>query len=793
MAKHPDMQAMIKKRDDEAKPDLPSFKDLDEGLLVREQSSTDMERGMEQRSQDMEAEQLRVQNSMFDEAFVQRERERGLHNLQNLREVILKQEFVYGSIMAKVSQGQSEEAPQKVRKETIHTDSREGFHKASPYPVQDEDTVRIQHACNTANELSRRQLRKDLQQRNHDGIAVEEAEHLGSLIAKHEAQDRQVARRQQQIFERQVQRTIILQQRRNEQQKILKELQRDQDHRFEVLQLKHHPAAVSRKSHNASHIASQSKLPSPPPGEPAKMHRTTSEPIYNEIVQSHKIYTNTLAKWRDFESDNERRTEAYWRKMLHGEVRRKDAKPEARKAAAVFQQAAKTITTIRGFVKKVATTADVPDPGSGIDDELEAVDTVEISEEPSFSFEKISGRASSSSDLGNSRSLYEARRNTVKAYHQELEQRAQEKFEKDQNKLEEKRRLGKEAQNKKAATAGDAVKAWEKRNSVTAEKRKELSMRNDGEFAAKMSAAEQRMTERQDTLEQSLRNMTSTRTQMQAKNKASAMSTLEDKVNTFKTKQAEMDEKGAELLDVRMKNHARRTSDGYAEEAKQRYVQKQKNEAEFKKKTAEEIHAKAQRLEDAMKRIRKEPSSSRLDGDSAKALDRQRLLQQDKARDGPTKGPPPELALPPDLALSPHLFLSPKSARTPASGKSDFNATSPASRADLQSSRTSCPRVDELELEMMGVAARTSPKSSRTAASKANHTPSSTFSMNGALGSFDANLGNSGGDVGSYRSDNESDDESEGECNFLEDIRVQSSKWLQDMRSNAERNPACAV
>merc|ERR1719443_1187919 len=132
------------------------------------------------------------------------------------------------------------------------------------------------------------------------------------------------------------------------------------------------------------------------------------------------------------------------------------------------------------------------------------------------------------------------------------------------------------------------------------------------------------MTERQDNLEQALKNMTSTRTQMQTKNKDSAMRNLEDKVNTFKTKQAELDEKGAELFDVRMKNHARRTGDGYAEEAKQRYVQKQKNEAEFKKKTAEEINAKAQRLEDAMKRIRKEPR----DGDSAKALDRQRLLQQ---------------------------------------------------------------------------------------------------------------------------------------------------------------------
>merc|ERR1711988_27242 len=84
-----------------------------------------------------------------------------------------------------------------------------------------------------------------VQQRQREN-AAKDAKYKGDLMRMHEVQDRNAALRLQERVEKQMERTFIAQQKRNEQQKMLKEIQRSQDHQFELLQLKHHPHSVSR-------------------------------------------------------------------------------------------------------------------------------------------------------------------------------------------------------------------------------------------------------------------------------------------------------------------------------------------------------------------------------------------------------------------------------------------------------------------------------------------------------------------------------------------------------------------
>merc|ERR1712014_300598 len=102
----------------------------------------------------------------------------------------------------------------------------------------------------------------------------------------------------------------------------------------------------------------------------------------------------------------------------------------------------------------------------------------------------MSGRATSSVDPGSpSNAQYQARLESVKRHHDDLEQKAREKAERDQIKNEERRRRGKEELDRKAAKAGESVKAWEKKSADTVERRQQLAIKNDGEFDAKMAAA----------------------------------------------------------------------------------------------------------------------------------------------------------------------------------------------------------------------------------------------------------------------------------------------------------------
>lgn len=787
----PSAMERVQNRDLQSKVVAPSTKEFDDYQPVRAQAQSDLDRSMETLNQSMEAEMQRVEECpdqhLFGEGTVETEKMRGDENIANIRGIVDMQDQVYRSIMSKVKE--TEEAPETRRYEKTRSESQGNY--VEPYQVEEGDTVRVKNACNVANQISRAQIKKDLHQRRRQVLAADEAKFIDSLREKHKLIDENVARSQHARVEKQMERTVIAQQKRNEQQKMMKEIQRSQDHQFELLQLKHHPSG--RKLPALSHSASASQAPAAPAGEPVKLNRHMSEPIFRDISSSHKLYSTTLERWRTFEADNERRTDAYWRKMLQGESRKQalaPSKPESK--LHLFKNAAKTITTIRSFMKKATGSFAAPGAGEAYSDDedtLQAVDTTHLSE---LSFEMHSGRqASVSNDGGNDlRQNYLRRLDSVKSFKQDLERQAIEKAERDAIKLAEKQRLGREEQMKKAAKAGDYCKEWEKRSEASSQRRQELAIQNDGACFVKMTAAQQRLEDMEAAQAQERCAIADSRSQVLMSVKAASDKRLDDSVKSFKAKQDDKDERGNELLNNRLQSQYKRAQNSHMDLVMQKHAQKQQNELAFRKQTEQEIKHKQERQANAMRRVEKRPREAS-QRDQKQAMDRMRVVRSDKGRDNPDRAPPAELRLPPDLALPPELSLSPKArgGRTPTFALNEQESPGAASQQTFGGSRGSPIAMDMLEEEeMISVISRRQKDFQRQSVSTksgrpAGHTPSSLLSASGGMGS-DAKLGASAGSS-SRRSSNDSDNEdeaSEGESQFLEDLRSKSSKWLTQMR-----------
>jgi len=776
------MSEKIKMREAEAKLLLvPSTKEFDVYQPLHEQSKQDLERSMDGLKESMDAEKIRVQECpdqhLFGEESMEKDRLRGVENMAKLKGIVDLQDEVYRSIMVKVKA--TEEAPDWRKNEKTRADCRK-ITDADPYQMEQGDTVRVQNACAIANHRVRRQARQDIHQQHRLRMAADDAKYYDSLREKHKLVEEQAARSQKARVEKQMQKTFVAQQKRNEQQKMLKEIQRSQDHQFELLQLKHHPEAVSTiKLPALSRSASKPQIPA---GEPVTLNRHMSEPIYRDITNSHNLYSTTLERWRTFEADNERRTDAYWRKMVHGENRRTATKPESKMH--VFRSAAKamkTMNTIRKFMKR-GKSVTLPDAGedTGYDDEeymLEAVDTSHMSE---TSFEMTSGSASPShAGQGELRSKYSRRLSVVQDFHEDLERQNIEKAERDRLRLEEKQRLGRAYQQSKADKAGEYCSAWEKKSEASSVRRQTLAVQNQGECDVKMTAAQQRLDEIDDNQHRERMAMGDNKSQLQMANKASADKQMDDTVTGFKATQEQKQERGAELLEGRLKQAYKRANSGCTDVARQMHALKEQNEREFRKKTADGIKAKQERQAEVMKRVRKsvaEPAQR----DQTQAMERLRLVRKDKGRDVPNRAPPAELRLPPELALSPRLSLSPKrltGGSSPATW-TDAGQGSPGRAAD-----SSPNGLDVLEQDTMKVISRRSKDLSYS--TRKPTTPTSFLSASGGSAFSDANLGASAGSGSS----NDSDDEaSDGEAQFLEDLRSKSGKWLQQMRKATENH-----
>jgi len=677
---------------------------------------------------------------------VEEEREITLANITRMQEISASHEAGYKKMLTKIRETDSDTAAR------VLAESAAAKKGDVPFPFEEvqlggrgrSNPERLLNACTVANELVQRRSRQDRFQRRRRSCINEEVKKLDVLQRKHEEADKRAVSRQKELTEKQAEKTCAAQQRRGENQKLLKEIQKFQDHQFEKLQLKHHPEAVSTQKKGNHHQAVSSTSPPSLPSSSAPLdaeedpQSPTEEPVHRRQVQSHKLYRKTLDKWNVYVSDNERRTEAFWLKMLDGQPREKRGPSRLTTA---FRKTVQGLCTVHGFLTKT----------HGPSEDLE------ISSDLEDDGHLLMSPASLNSPSTAAPTTYEDRLERVRSYQADLQKEALEKRDRDTAALEHKQQKGKEEMRMKAERAKSHNSTWEKKSVLSSTKRETLAVRSDADFMAKLVRQKK---EREEVLERKNEEMDalkSLKTTHSLNVKASGKMHHESMKDAFKEKQAAKHERlaGDLTLTIKAAEQSPKASD-YNELAKGKVAIKSASEEAFSLSTAKSIEMKGQRAAKMKLQVLKPRTPM-------EALGRQRALHKEKGGHG-ARVPPPELTLTPgwyaeheDLGL-----------------------------ADMMTSFASCgSSMHHQESLSSNITVVTSLSSSGSSVTFNNKLPPPvnvgrlTLSSPGGDGSQCAS-------GRSHRSSAHSSEEDDLEAAFLSELQHRSAKWLDVLRQKEE-------
>lgn len=675
------------------------------------------------------------ENDGSNEESVEEERARTHENMTRMQAIVGRQEAVYNGMMKFIAEHDDDHKAQ------VEAASSAAKRVARPYEIEAVKVTekgmfsptRMYNACNVANEFVSREVRHDKFQRRKRDLVQQQNKRNQVLTRTHEASDKLAVLRQQQMKQAQQERTLVAQQKRGEAQKMLKEIHRHQDQSFEKLQLKHHPDAVS---HEKATTRRKKKAPSPPPSRPGTSPVTSEaavqdndginvaeEPVYRDRVKSHELYNEHLVNWRTFVAENEKRTEAHWRKILPG------GKPPAKatRSSILFQRATTKICGVNDLLRKSFSMANVPSSA------FECTE-LDLEETDSGQSPPMLSRTWSAE--------YPLRLERVQSHHLDLEGKAREKLENDKNFLEEKRRRGKGEVNEKAGKARETVLAWEQRNAATAAERKRMAVVTDDEIVQKAAAYKAYKDDFDRRIDEERSNVSAYKKQQALANKARALDTEEEFQERIQEKQELTNESLNKFLELRAEHHANMKGEDYQAMVAGKIAAKKAVVKAFQRSTTMEIEMKQQRHEQAKKKVAKK-SLSHQHAYPMEAVQRRREVRKETPK---SRSTPAELTLLPGDTL-PEPFLSPEELLA------DHNLESPL---------PSPPP---------------SPAKSPMRRSVSSSTPAPPVKLPEAADPDQKS--DSDGEEREESSDSDGD-------RLLEDLQSRSAKWLQDLRRKSE-------
>lgn len=555
------------------------------------------------------------------EISAEEEREISLANITRMQEIAASHEAGFKRLMMKIRVNDLEHAAQIVADAAAEKKSH------IPFPIEDvligrgrANPERLHNACRVANELEQRRCRDERFQRRRRACMNEEINKIEMLESRHEEADKRVASCQKELIEKQAEKTCVSQQRHGEQQKMLKEIQRFQDQQFEKLQLKHHPEAVStstatKHDHTVSALSSR-PMSSAPPDLDAEPQSPTAEPVHRRQVQSRGLYKKTLDKWNVFVTENERRTDAYWSKMLDGQPRKKKSSANIN----MFRKSVHGVCTIQKFLGTTHASTNMLLLGETQDEDEEPVEALPCTTA--------------------SPATYEDRLERIRSYQADLDQQAFEKRQRDTATLESKQKKNKEELRRKAEKAKHQNSAWEEKAALSCARREIEALRSDDEIVQKLARAKKDREVQEQRKKEEYDALSSLRTLHYLNVKANAKMQHENMKESLQEKQyAKNDRLAGRLTAIIQGAEDSPKDEEYLDVVKDKVARKSASEQAFSLNVAKSIDMKRGRSEKMKLQVLKPRSPM-------DTIQRQRALHKEKPKRG-SRIPPPELTLTP--------------------------------------------------------------------------------------------------------------------------------------------------
>mmetsp|Transcript_4398 Transcript_4398/g.12861 ORF Transcript_4398/g.12861 Transcript_4398/m.12861 type:complete len:713 (-) Transcript_4398:6-2144(-) len=429
-----------------------------------------------------------------------------------------------------------------------------------------------------------------------------------------EAADVRSAQRQRERLEESHRRAFAAQQRRNEQQKVFKENQREKDRAWEAYYLQDQRSRAAGRASARRHSASE-------------IDDTAETDIYRLIQRSHASYAGTMERWRQFEAENERRTEAHRRKLLLGSSGRLSAEEEGERSVssrARRSHGGKDVQKPRRDFSHKSRKDSTP---VGNLDETGCSSLLEDMAESGGELSQTQG--SLPPVLSTSSSTWEMRR-------ERCAQRAADEFQRGQEKMEQKEQAVQEARNRidssnkdKSDRAADQNRRWRERNDAAAQRRAELDFKTDDDMVKKQEEAARRLAEDRRARDEERTEHTLAKDKAAREAQATAQSLTDKAVERAAARQQHKETLCQQNLMMKIQDFEQRASSpAHAEMAKEKHLKKVGMDKEFRTKVQQSIDVK-----DA-KTMRVISQKSQL------PLERERILRKERCSSGLPLGSP---------------------------------------------------------------------------------------------------------------------------------------------------------
>jgi len=415
---------------------------------------------------------------------------------------------------------------------------------------------RSRGAVVVANELQRRQERLQRFEQRRQQVLEQERLSREQTAAALEAADARCARKQR---ERQVandRRAFEAQQRRSEQQKVFRELRREQeseqDRASRSYYSQNNSKSISKLGSDSSVLSTMGRSRSAPSSLSGLDSSTIpDDDIYASILQSHISYDGILAKAEKFIAENERRTQAQRRKLLASshsrggidddDADRFRARKDAQKAS--LSRAATSSSAMPKIDKRMSRAS------GGLS----------------------SGGASLSGSLPRMSATWTSRRESCLKLAAEKFQQSQEKLMRDKAALEDHRVRMDMKLKEKAGDARDINSTWLQKADLAKTTRKKLQVRSGEELAQKQAAVAERLEQERLVREQQRVEIAVNRANQTEASQLRAHSIVEDRQGKSKSNLSRKDAAALEISAAKIKNFENNvTSPDDGEEARVR-------------------------------------------------------------------------------------------------------------------------------------------------------------------------------------------------------------------------------